>query len=80
MPTPRFVVSLVVTALVTAVLVGSMTLARPARAEAGVPPTCRYFNANAKTWDEVAAWMGEQQAAGRRNFMSVGPAIAVCAW
>lgn len=80
MSTSRFFVTIVVTAAVTALGVASVTFSRPAHAEPSVPPTCRYFNTSAKTWDEVAAWMGEQQAAGRKEFMSVGPAIAVCAW
>jgi len=74
----RFFLALALTAI-TGAVVGGLTLAAPARADTPREPVCKIISTGGKMDANVQAFMAEQLAAGKTDFVSPVSSM-LCAW
>lgn len=83
----RFLAAITLTSVVTGVLVAGLCLSLPAHAEAPRSAACEVILADgiltaaqqSRYEGKAVAWMNEQIAAGRSQFVSPNP-LVLCAW
>jgi len=75
----RLFAAIAVSVVVTALVMGAIT--RPAHADTPRTAECMTAGLNsAQIQKEAKAWMDQQLAAGRTNFVSIAPTGNLCAW
>lgn len=74
----RFATSIFLTAIITAALVSTLTLSRPARA-ASAQAECKLFMMGDLSPRVAQEWMEDQMGAGRSRFLAMGNGT-LCAW
>lgn len=78
MSVPRLLTTIALTSAATTLVVGTLILAGPAHAESPREGACKILG-QGKVDTQGAAWMTEQMAAGRTNFVSPAGYV-ICAY